>query len=93
MIVKSLSDVNLKLIDLGTHLSKLKGSSKEGDLASALQALQSAFPDLPSADTVASATATELPPTIEEFMELFDTPSDLNLESENVWPAPPMLAL
>lgn len=93
LIVKGLSDINLKMLELGVHLGKLSGTETEGDLGTALSSLQSAYPDLPKADAVVSAAVTELAPTLAEFLELFDTPTEIDLESENVWPAPAMLAL
>ena len=46
-----------------------------------------------STNDVVSAAVTTAPPTLNEFLEIYDTPTDIELESEQVWPAPPMLAL
>ena len=89
VMVKSLSNINLKMLELGAHLSTLSGD----ELAKAVDSLNTAFPDLPTADAVVSAAVTTAPPTLNEFLEIYDTPTDIELESEQVWPAPPMLAL
>lgn len=81
-LVNKASEVNLNFIKFGKQLCLMNQPEQE----SALRDLRSAYFEIPSTQQVmALATSTEAP-SLEEFMEIYDSPIDVDLDSENVWP-------
>mmetsp|Transcript_5862 Transcript_5862/g.6717 ORF Transcript_5862/g.6717 Transcript_5862/m.6717 type:complete len:237 (+) Transcript_5862:394-1104(+) len=84
-MVTEVSDMNINMIKLGKHLMGLGAR----ELDAALESLRSAYPDLPTAvPIIGLCLAEDGPPTLEEFLDIYDRPVDIDLESENVWPMP-----
>lgn len=46
------------------------------------------FDDAPSTETLLSLVPAEDAPTLQEFLDIFDTPVNVDLDSEKVWPMP-----
>jgi len=86
-LVKSVSDMNIAMLKLGALLAD---KSKQ-DLDSALDNVRSAFPETPVLQTLMGMLLAEGAPTLEEFLDIFDSTMDIDLDSENVWPMPPPL--
>ena len=63
----------------------------KGELDGALNNLAGAYPDLPRSTTLLVTLVTEGAPTLEEYLDIYDTPAEVDLDSENVWPLPPSL--
>lgn len=87
LLVKAVSDVNIAMLKLGTSLSE---KSKQ-DVDSALDNVRSAFPETPVLQTLMGILLAEGAPTCEEFLDIYDSTMDIDLDSENVWPMPPPL--
>lgn len=85
--VKSASDINAFLRKTGPQLQ----GPNDGDTRRRLQAFESAFDDVPPQELVLSLAPTEDAPTVSEFLDIFDSPINVDLESEQVWPMPPPL--
>jgi len=84
VLVDRASDVNLGLIKLGKTLADM--SQKE--LETALGSLETAFLELPAVSTVLGLVTHSSVPDLEEYLDIFDTPVDIDLDSEQIWPAP-----
>jgi hypothetical protein len=56
-----------------------------------LSALASFHDDLPAPESLLSLVSAEDAPTLPEFLDIFDAPVNLDLDSERVWPMPPAL--
>jgi electron transfer flavoprotein alpha/beta subunit len=76
--------VNLGLIKLGKTLADM--SQKE--LETALGSLETAFLELPAVVTVLGLVTHPNVPDLEEYLAIFDSPVDIDLDSEQIWPAP-----
>lgn len=85
--VKYAADLNSFLRKLGPTLS----SVSESELKKRLYAMDSYYDDIPAAEAVLSLCATEDAPLVEEFLDLFDAPINVDLDSEKVWPMPAQL--
>jgi len=82
--VSAASTINLSMIAMG----KMLCSVPEAELASSLKSLQSFYTDLPTPENILAMASTEDCPTLDEFLEIFDEPVNVDLESEKVWPMP-----
>lgn len=83
-LVNTASEVNIALIKLGKHLSGLG----QRDADSSMESLRTAYPDLPQIDPFMIVCNSEEAPSVQEFLDIYDSPVDIDLESENVWPMP-----
>uniref|UniRef100_A0A7S0RUF1 BLUF domain-containing protein n=1 Tax=Pyramimonas obovata TaxID=1411642 RepID=A0A7S0RUF1_9CHLO len=81
-LVTCASDINLKFIKFGKQLSEMS----EKEVQSAMQDLRAAYVELPTTNQVVGLILSDEPPTLEEFMDIYDCPIDIDLDSENVWP-------
>ncbi|KXZ55256.1 hypothetical protein GPECTOR_3g395 [Gonium pectorale] len=85
--VKSASDINNFLRKVGPELS----TPQDSETKRKLNSVESSFEDVPAQELVLSLTPTEDAPTIAEYLDIFDSPVNVDLESEQVWPMPPAL--
>mmetsp|Transcript_34448 Transcript_34448/g.47734 ORF Transcript_34448/g.47734 Transcript_34448/m.47734 type:complete len:236 (-) Transcript_34448:9-716(-) len=83
-LVESASGVNLNMLKLGKQLSAMTPK----DLESALSNPSSAYLELPTINQIMGLILSGGPPTLDEFLDIYDTPVDIDLDSENVWPMP-----
>ena len=58
------------------------------ELAFGIEAVRTSLPDLPTVDSVVGVVMSHVAPTVSEFLDIFDSPVDIDLESDNVWPMP-----
>mmetsp|Transcript_25329 Transcript_25329/g.70845 ORF Transcript_25329/g.70845 Transcript_25329/m.70845 type:complete len:243 (-) Transcript_25329:29-757(-) len=82
--VNAASAINLSMISLGKMLAGVKGE----DLTAALKSLQSFHSDLPTPENILAMVSTEDCPSVDEFLEIYDEPMDIDLDGEKVWPMP-----
>eukprot|EP00803_Ostreobium_quekettii_P009547 evm.model.scf_85EXC.4 EVM.evm.TU.scf_85EXC.4 scf_85EXC:34355-35602(+) len=59
------------------------------DMRNAMRSLQPYCDDVPSPQILMSLLASEKLMTVDEFLEAFDSPNNIDLDSENIWPMPP----
>lgn len=86
-IVKTTSELNINMLKLGMYLSD---KSKQ-EVDSILENLKASFPVTPMMNTMMGLLLAEGAPTLEEFLDIYDSTMDIDLDSENVWPmAPPL---
>uniref|UniRef100_A0A7S0RVP4 BLUF domain-containing protein n=1 Tax=Chlamydomonas leiostraca TaxID=1034604 RepID=A0A7S0RVP4_9CHLO len=83
-IVKTASELNSFMRKIGPSLVGLSDS----DLARRLATMESYHEDTPAAELVLSLVPAEDAPTLEEYMSIFDTPLNVDLDSEQTWPMP-----
>ncbi|KAK3284530.1 hypothetical protein CYMTET_7826 [Cymbomonas tetramitiformis] len=83
-LVNVASDANIALIKLGKHVSALG----QRDADSSMESLRTSYPDLPQIDPFMIVCHSEEAPSVREFLDIYDSPVDIDLESENVWPMP-----
>jgi len=86
-IVKTTSELNINMLKLGMHLSD---KSKQ-EVDSIMENVRGSFPVTPVMQTLMGLLLTEGAPTCEEFLDIYDSTMDIDLDSENVWPMPPPL--
>lgn len=60
----------------------------EQDMNSAISNIAGAYLDCPNVGKLQTLGAHNGVPSAEEFLDIFDTPVDIDLDSENVWPMP-----
>ncbi len=53
-----------------------------------MASLDSYHDDMPAPEVVLSLVPAEDAPTLEEYLDLFDAPINVDLDSERVWPMP-----
>lgn len=83
-------DVYSKLVRLGQQLTE--ADLTHADISAALDNLRQRYSEfLPSNDRIKKLCEMEGLTTLEEYLDLFDAPFDVPLESELVWPAPKSL--
>ena len=58
------------------------------ELAFGIEAVRSNLPDMPTVDSLLGVVLSGIAPTLPEFLEIYDSPVDIDLESDNVWPMP-----
>eukprot|EP00191_Tetraselmis_sp_GSL018_P022946 CAMPEP_0177624916 /NCGR_PEP_ID=MMETSP0419_2-20121207/29784_1 /TAXON_ID=582737 /ORGANISM="Tetraselmis sp., Strain GSL018" /LENGTH=235 /DNA_ID=CAMNT_0019125753 /DNA_START=184 /DNA_END=888 /DNA_ORIENTATION=- len=80
--VNAASTINLSMINLGKMLSSV---ASEAELEGALKSLQTFHSDLPTPENILSMVSTEDCPTLDEFLEIFDEPINIDLDSDKVW--------
>ncbi|KAG2496145.1 hypothetical protein HYH03_005747 [Edaphochlamys debaryana] len=85
--VKTATDINAFLRKAGPELVTPNDVETRRKLASVESCLES----VPAQELVLSLTPTEDAPTISEYLDIFDSPVNVDLESEQVWPMPPPL--
>ena len=87
-LVKTSSSINLAMLKLGAKLSGMGRGERDQTLGN----LTGAFPQLPLMQSLMGMLrAPEGAPTLGEFLDIYDSSLDVDLESENVWPIPPPL--
>ena len=62
--------------------------ARQEELAFGIEAVRTSLPDLPTVDAVVGVVQSHVAPTVPEFLDIFDSPVDIDLESDNVWPMP-----
>jgi hypothetical protein len=82
-VVQTLWDLTLKMILVGDQLSKIAGEEK---IETALKSLHTFATDIPRPELVMSVAVLEDAPTLAEYIEIYDAPLNLDVESELVWP-------
>ncbi|KAJ9528607.1 hypothetical protein QJQ45_020415 [Haematococcus lacustris] len=100
-IVKSASELNASMRKLGgtlTDLTEVRGEClpwwhalHASELKRRLAAMDQYCEDLPAPELLMSLVPAEDAPTVEEFLDIFDAPVTVELDSEKVWPMPSML--
>lgn len=86
-IVTSSFNMYHKLVQLGQHLTD--ADLTPADISAALDSLKQKYAQyLPSNELVAAFSVSEDVASLEEYLELFDSPVDVELEDEKVWPPP-----
>ena len=83
-IVPLASEVNLTFLKVARRMSDMAPAAVDA----ALQSPTLAFPELPSIKILQSLLLADGVPSSAEFLEIFDTTLDVNLDSELVWPMP-----
>lgn len=87
-VFKATSAVNIAVLGLGM---KLRGMSS-GERELALKDISAVAPELPTLKQLMGLLKQpEGAPTLNEFLEVYDSPLDVDLDGENVWPMPPTL--
>ena len=76
--------MNLNVIKIGKSLAAMSPS----DHASAVNNLAGAYIDVPVVTKCLGLVGNVGVPSLDEFLDIFDTPVDIDLDSENVWPMP-----
>lgn len=83
-------EVYSKLVALGKELTNQ--DLTHADISAALDTLRQRYADyIPTNERIKAIVALDGIPKLEEYMEIFDAPVDVDLESELVWPHPPSL--
>ncbi|GIL91097.1 hypothetical protein Vretimale_9519 [Volvox reticuliferus] len=82
--VKSASNINAFLRKAGPELT----SPQDPETRRKLSSVDSSLEDVPAQEVVLSLAPTEDAPTVTEYLEIFDSPVNVDLESEQVWPMP-----
>ncbi|GLC67795.1 hypothetical protein PLESTF_000608200 [Pleodorina starrii] len=85
--VKSASNINAFLRKAGPELT----SPQDPETRRKLSAVESSFEEVPAQEVVLSLAPTEDAPTVSEYLDIFDAPVNVDLESEQVWPMPAQL--
>lgn len=85
--VKSASSINAFLRAVGPTLA----APQDPDTRRRLQSLESHYENVPSQELLLSYGPTEDAPSVQEYLDIFDAPVNVDLESEQVWPMPPPL--
>ncbi|KAF5836805.1 hypothetical protein DUNSADRAFT_5384 [Dunaliella salina] len=83
-IVKDATEVNNFMRKVGPSLLGLS----EIELRRKLYALESFFDDVPAPELVLALVPAEDAPTLDEYLDIFDVPLSIDLDSEQVWPMP-----
>ena len=87
-VFKATSAVNVAVLGLGM---KLRGMSS-GERELALKDISAVAPELPTLKQLMGLLKQpEGAPTLTEFLEVYDSPLDVDLDGENVWPMPSTL--
>lgn len=65
----------------------------QADISAALDLLQQRYSSfIPAADLVKAFCSFEKLPDLDEYMSMFDSPVEVDLESDRTWPVPPPLS-
>lgn len=83
-IVKVASDLNSFLRKTGQSLQ----GQTEAEVKRRLGSFESYFDNLPASETILSLTPAEDAPTLDEFLSVFDSSVNVDLQSESVYPSP-----
>ncbi|MEW5319878.1 MAG: hypothetical protein WDW38_010997 [Sanguina aurantia] len=84
LMVKSATSINNFLRKLGPTLVGLA----EPALWKRLHSLEAFYEDVPSLELVLSMVASDEAPSIAEYLDIYDAPVNVDLDSELVWPMP-----
>ncbi|PNW88650.1 hypothetical protein CHLRE_01g038750v5 [Chlamydomonas reinhardtii] len=85
--VKGATDINTFLRKAGPELL----APMDPETRRKLSNVDASLEDVPAQELVLSLTPTEDAPTVAEYLDIFDAPVNVDLESEQVWPMPPPL--
>ena len=67
--------------------------TSQADISAALDLLQQRYSSfIPAADLVKAFCSFEKLPSLDEYMTMFDSPVEVDLESDRTWPVPPPLS-
>lgn len=83
-LVENASNVNLNMIKLGKQLSAMSTHDQE----TALEDMAMAYVEIPNVPKCLGLIQNNGVPSLDDFLDIFDTPVDIDLDSENVWPMP-----
>lgn len=83
-IVKTASEVNAFLRKVGQSLT----GQSEPEVRRRLTSLESYVDGTPAPEVLLSLTPAEDAPTMEEYLDIFNGPVNVDLDSESVWPMP-----
>eukprot|EP00798_Chlamydomonas_sp_ICE-L_P001595 gene1595-32983_t len=83
-LVKNASEINAFVRKVGPTLSNLS----ESDVQRRLSAMESYYEDAPNPEVILSLVPSEEAPTMLEYLDIFDSPVNVDLDSEQVWPLP-----
>mmetsp|Transcript_3901 Transcript_3901/g.8374 ORF Transcript_3901/g.8374 Transcript_3901/m.8374 type:complete len:240 (+) Transcript_3901:151-870(+) len=83
-IVKSASELTAFMRKAGPGLV----GHSDAELRRRLSSFDSYFEDVPAPELLLSLTPAEDAPSLEEFLDIFDAPINVDLDSESVWPMP-----
>jgi hypothetical protein len=86
-VAASSFDMYFKLVKLGQQLTD--ADLPQADIPAALDNLRQRFPQfLPSNERVMAFTLCEKVTSLAEYLEIYDSPVDVEFDSDRVWPAP-----
>ena len=94
-VLKVATKANVAVVELGMRLGAAARAEDDAAAAEALGEmraleLEDAFPTQQQLMGVLR-NADDGPPTVSEYLDVYDAALDVDLDSENVWPAPPPL--
>jgi hypothetical protein len=94
-VLKVATKANIAVLELGMRLGDAARANDDAAASEALGAmraleLEDAFPTQQQLMGVLR-NVEDGPPTVSEFLDVYDAALDVDLDSENVWPAPPPL--
>jgi hypothetical protein len=94
-VLKVATKANIAVLELGKRLGDAARANDDAAASEALGAmraleLEDAFPTQQQLMGVLR-NVEDGPPTVSEFLDVYDAALDVDLDSENVWPAPPPL--
>ena len=94
-VLKVATKANIAVLELGKRLGDAARANDDAEASEALGAmraleLEDAFPTQQQLMGVLR-NVEDGPPTVSEFLDVYDAALDVDLDSENVWPAPPPL--
>lgn len=81
-IVKQASELCTFMRKVGTSLQ----GHPESEVQHKLAAMDSYFDDLPAPEVLLALTPAEDAPTLDEYLQIFDSPVGVDLDSEQTWP-------
>lgn len=83
-IVKTGTELNSFMRKVGPTLVGLS----DNDLARRLASIEAYYEDTPASELVLALVPAEDAPTLEEYLEIFNTAINVDLDSEQTWPMP-----
>ncbi len=86
-LVATATAANNSILQLGEKLQSLSGDEAQNLLAN----LRSSMTTFPTQETFSAIIDADDTPSLDEFLDFFGKPIDIQLESEIVWPAPEAL--
>jgi len=84
-ILKTATELNAFMRKVGPTLI----GQSESELRKRLNAMDAFYEDMPAPEVVLSLVPADDAPSLDEYLELFDEPVNIDLDSERVWPMQP----